>query len=85
MLVALTRAWIARKGTSRLGIAMVYERARWDVALQTAGDSWRLPNNHRAFYARLIMEQEPDLSDAYVVHQQRVQASFGPDDTPPGA
>lgn len=46
---------------SVLGIAMLWEVMRWDFSMIThvpEGVEYKLCNNHRAYYARLIMEEE---------------------------
>lgn len=48
------------KGATRFGIAAAFERLRW-LYLETHGDTFRLNNTYRAFYARLLMERVPDL------------------------
>lgn len=60
-LVRLAREWVATTGRHKLAIATLFERARWDLAISTNDPEFRLNNNFRAFYARLIHEQEPDL------------------------
>src|SRR5947209_11950172 len=60
-LVALAREWVRRTGKRRLGIATMYERCRWDLALVTDSDDYDVNNDYKADYARLIMKQEPDL------------------------
>ena len=58
-------------GFERTGIGLIFERLRWLHALQTKGDEYKLNNNHRAFYARLIMGQEPDLDGFFHVREQK--------------
>ena len=68
-------------------INLLFERVRWDYLTSTAtADGFKLNNNHRAFYARLIEEREPDLANFFRMRQQRMQATFGPDNSmlPPG-
>ena len=65
VLVRLAREWVARFGRHKLGIATLYERARWEIALTTSDPDYRLNNNFRAFYARLIMLREPDLAGLF--------------------
>lgn len=64
-LVRLAREWVKRTGRHKLGIATLFERARWEIALVTNDPEFKLNNNWRAFYARLIMSQEPDLADLF--------------------
>lgn len=48
-------------GRIRLGIKMLYERVRWHTTVETHGDEFKLNNNYHAYYARLLMQQEPTL------------------------
>jgi hypothetical protein len=60
-LVRLAKQWVAHTGRGKLGIGALYERARWEIAIQTKDPDYRLNNNFRAFYARLMMHNEPEL------------------------
>ena len=89
VLVRLARQWRERRGTkAKIGIGALYERARWEVAIQSlvTQDPPKLSNNHRAYYARLILAENPDLAGIFQLKRQRIQASFGPTNTtlPPG-
>jgi len=50
-----------RRGVSRFGIGAMFEVLRWRYALRTQGDEFKLNNNHRSYYSRLIQHNEPDL------------------------
>lgn len=65
VLVRLAREWVAATGRHKLGIKTLYERARWEIALQTGDADYKLNNNYTAYYARLIMYQERDLCDMF--------------------
>lgn len=65
VLVRLAREWVARTGRHKLGIATLYERTRWEIALATSDPDFKLNNNFRAYYARLIMLREPDLAGLF--------------------
>jgi hypothetical protein len=56
-------------GRTRVGIGMLYEVVRWHVFLITTDDEYKLNNNHRSRYARLIMEQEPDLAGIFELRE----------------
>ena len=47
----------------RIGIAFVFEAIRYDETVRTQGDAWKLNNNHRALYARLLLHRQPQLAD----------------------
>ena len=53
-------------GRRELGIACLWERMRWELFVETDtpndGEPFKLNNNFRAFYAREIMQREPDLN-----------------------
>jgi len=69
--------WRDRKGPdARLGIKMVIERVRWELALGARDESPRLNNNHSAFYARLLMAQEPALEGMFFLKKQRYESTI---------
>ena len=50
----------------KVGMKAVYEQARWQYRFRTKGDgSYRLDNNYHSRYARLLMEQVPELVDYF--------------------
>jgi hypothetical protein len=80
-LVYFAKQWRERRGPDAIcGIGALYERARWEMWFQSLDDEPppKLSNNHRAFYARLLMERNPDLGGIFRLKRQRVQATFGP-------
>lgn len=50
-------------GLDHCGIGMLWEVLRWDSLVGDTKDTsgYKLNNNHRSRYARLIMDQEPDF------------------------
>lgn len=54
-----------RRGIEKLGIGMIFEVLRWRKLLDTTADRFKLSNNFRSRYARLVMEQEPDLQHIF--------------------
>jgi len=48
-------------GHNTYGIAGLFEVLRWHRALKTVGNEFKLCNTYRAWYARLLMKNEPDL------------------------
>ncbi len=67
-LVRLAREF-RRKGSNhnrKMGIGMLYEVLRWNYYMNIEREEeYLLSNDYRACYARLIMDQEPDLQDAF--------------------
>jgi hypothetical protein len=63
-----------RKGLT-VGIAMLFEVLRWQYLMTTTdtASDFKLNNNYRAFYSRLLMEQEPELDGYFETRTQRWQ------------
>jgi hypothetical protein len=60
----LTEDWL-RQGRGRLGIGMLFEVLRWQHGLATQGDAFKLNNNMRSRYVRLLLERHPDWADHF--------------------
>lgn len=87
LLVKFALQWRHKRGPDAvMGIGQLFERVRWEISLTTVGDKFKLNNNHRAFYSRLIMECNPDLNDVFRLRKQRVASTIGPpnETLPPG-
>jgi hypothetical protein len=53
-------------GYTRIGIAMLYEVCRWQMLLGSdPNEDYKLNNDYRSHYARLIMANEPDLDGIF--------------------
>lgn len=60
-------AKMAAMGRKRTGICLLYENLRWEYNLHTTVEEtdFRLPNDYKPFYARLIMRDNPELADIF--------------------
>lgn len=65
LLVVLARQWVATTGRHKIGIGALTERVRWEIAITTNDPDFKINNNFRAYYARLIMRNEADLADIF--------------------
>lgn len=63
-------------GATQYGIAGLFERLRWLSQIETQGDPYRLNNSYRAFYARLLMAQEPDLRGFFVTRAEATDPAY---------
>lgn len=52
---------LKEKGFKQFAISTIYERVRWLYIIETRGEGFKLNNNYRSEYARLIMKQVPEL------------------------
>jgi len=59
-------------GRRRIGIGMLFEVLRWEwtlAGLPDAAEQWKLNNNYRSRYARLIMVDHPQLDGLFEVRE----------------
>lgn len=65
-LCSLARTLTSR-GHKRIGIKMLYETLRWHYYQKTTGvgGDFALDNRYTSRYARLMMENEPDLKGVF--------------------
>ncbi|MEV4741776.1 hypothetical protein [Streptomyces sp. NPDC049555] len=53
-------------GSRRVGIGMLFEVLRWQYGRATAGrEPWRLNNDYRSRYVRLLIERHPEWVDIF--------------------
>ena len=58
------------KGHKKIGIAMLFEQMRWEWYQQTTDVSgYKLNNNYKAYYARLLMESDANLVGFFEVRK----------------
>jgi hypothetical protein len=69
-LEAMTEQMMAR-GRSRIGIAMLFEVLRWNFYMGTndPNSEFKLNNNYRSFYARLLMDLHPEWGQVFELRE----------------
>lgn len=71
---------VVRAG-KRVGIKALIERARWEVMLSTTPNDvltrWKVNNSYAPAYARLLMEQEPELEGFFETRKAAVDSMLG--------
>lgn len=65
-----TRYAISR-GRRRFSVSVIIERIRWETTIETAGDDFKINNNHRAYYARLWMRDNPAYEGFFATREVR--------------
>lgn len=48
-------------GREHFGAKAIFERIRWEMALHTYGDEFKINNDYTAYYARKLMEDMPEF------------------------
>lgn len=64
---------LRQRGMARYGIAGLFETLRYHYAIQTQGDDFKLNNDFRALYARLLMRNEPALYGFFEIRCRRTE------------
>jgi hypothetical protein len=62
---------LKRRGNRRGSIGMLFEILRHQYMMQTSGDDYKLNNNFRSRYARLLQAQEPELRGFFETRELR--------------
>ena len=71
-LILLYSRQVKARGYAHYSINAIFERIRWHVFIETRSeDDFKLSNDYRSRYARLVMEQEPDLADFFELRELR--------------
>jgi hypothetical protein len=71
------REWITRTGRTKVGISALFEVVRWEIALTTNDPDFKINNNFQPWYSRLIMRNEPDLSELFEIRKSAADDEFG--------
>lgn len=57
---------LVERGHEKIGIGMLFEVVRWQHAMRTSDESgYKLNNDYRSRYARLLMAQETRLAGVF--------------------
>lgn len=56
---------VKSKGRNKYSINGLFEVLRWEQALTTTGSKFKLNNNFRAWYARMLEQNVPELSNFF--------------------
>lgn len=59
------------RGVTRLGVKAIWERMRWELQVETSGDSYHLNNNYTSRYARLLVQHDSSLGGLFEMRELR--------------
>ena len=59
------------KGHDRLSAWLIVNRIRWETAVETRGDDFKISNDFIAYYARLFMHNHPRYEGFFKTKQLR--------------
>ena len=77
-LVSMARDFRSVRPGRQIGIATLWEALRWHYSLdiKKSDDAYKLNNNHKAFYARMMMAAHEDLEGLFVLRESPVSRPF---------
>jgi len=64
------------KGIRKYGIAGLWEVMRWQMTMELADEEFKLNNDYKAFYARLLMAQNSFLEGFFTVRNSEADEAF---------
>ncbi len=64
-------ALMVKRAGGRIGMRALFERLRWDYLIYTTSTTYKLNNNYTPLYARMLMEQEPELAGFFEIRGNR--------------
>ncbi len=53
------------RGRTRYGMKSIAERVRWEMAVETDGDDFKINNNYMSCYARLLILKYPEFRSMF--------------------
>jgi len=63
-----------RRGHQKIGIGLLWEVMRWERSMQTIDpEGFKLNNNWRSRYARMIMQREPALEGFFELRELQTE------------
>lgn len=60
-----TRQFLRNTGATNVGVQAVIERVRWERAIQTKSEHFKVNNSFASYLSRLIMAVHPDLDGVF--------------------
>ena len=57
------------RGYKKYSANAIFERIRWYVNIETTGDSFKINNNYRPYYARKLMGDRQEFSSFFRVRE----------------
>lgn len=58
-------------GLRRLGPSLIIGKLRWEMAISTKGDTFKINNNHSSYLIRDVCAERPDLAGLFKLRSLR--------------
>lgn len=66
---------LAASRREHFSINAIFERIRWETSIERGDESFKVNNNHRAYYARLWMRRNPQHNGFFRTRELRIPAT----------
>lgn len=60
---------IKNRGYDHYGMQAIFEVIRFHTMMKTSGDHFKINNNWRSYYSRLVMANNPDLEGFFRIRE----------------
>jgi len=70
---------LTSRGYTRFGLQIIIESIRYDHAIRTKGELYKINNTHAAFYSRKLVADYPVLADVIVRRKSMADDDGGPE------
>lgn len=64
-LVQGAREWMRQKPGRKLGLSLLWSKARWELSIETSGSEYKLNDAFQAYYARLLAMRNPEMANLF--------------------
>lgn len=62
---------VKQKGFVKYSSKSIMERLRWHLNFETTGDTFKLNNNYTAYYARMVIENNPEFEGFFELRERK--------------
>lgn len=60
---------LLNRGQTKVGIGMLFEVMRWRSIMRTTGDEYKLNNNYRSRYVRMLIDNNPEFETLFEIRK----------------
>lgn len=60
---------VMKSGMTKYSANAIFERIRWYVDIETAGDKFKVNNNYRPYYARKLMSENKEFAGFFEIRE----------------
>jgi hypothetical protein len=66
-----------RVGLRKASMRLIFNQLRWLYVIQTQGDTYRINDHYSPYYARMLMDEVPELKDFFETRRANADDQAG--------